>query len=314
MSDKPLTAHRITAAIEWEILLPENTLDVKGIAQRSLEAILPPNISAKHFRVRSTTSNYGKKQTLEILGEFKPEEVFSKLSKTEDKISFIVDGSEYFVKMNSHRYFVFFHNPFCCACGIEGTKFLLEKNISEKTPHFNFYAEENGKLLLFTKDHIFSRAGGGGNYYSNYQTMCSICNNIKGPAYIPLEGIAKLRQIYNENKHLDNDILNELLSEAKKKLCIPRPPSIHSLIPPIDTKIRMNSDAMIVKDKKNYRVASIYEVKFGEHMLASLRKGLYIRPIGAWDNGILIDFNGQAVRVPLGLTNCSKKDLFNLRH
>ena len=314
MINQPLTTHRITASVEWEIQLPEGTLDVKGMAARSLQAILPPNISASHFRVRSTTNNHGKKQTLEILGEFQPYEVFSKLTNTEDKVSFIGEGSEeYFVKMNSHRYFVFYHNPYCSACGIKGTKFLLERHVLDKTPHFNFYAEENGKLLLFTKDHIFSKAGGGGNYHSNYQTMCSICNNIKGPSYIPLEGIAELRKIYNENKNLESAKLNELLNAAKKRLCIPRPTSIHSLVPPIDTKIRMNTDAVIVKNKKGFEAIRVYKMEFGAQMGASLRLGTYIRPVGVSGNNLLIDFNGQPVGIPVGLTSLRKKDLKNIK-
>ena len=38
---------------------------------------------------------------------------------------------------------------------------------------------ENNEEILFTKDHITPRSKGGKNHISNYQTMCSKCNEGK---------------------------------------------------------------------------------------------------------------------------------------
>ena len=46
--------------------------------------------------------------------------------------------------------------------------------------HANMYGIKEGKEILFTKDHCISRANGGKNNMSNYQTMCFPCNKEKG--------------------------------------------------------------------------------------------------------------------------------------
>lgn len=68
----------------------------------------------------------------------------------------------------------------CVRCGREGSFFVLESHVPTEKAHLNLYGEENGKLILFTKDHILPRSKGGRNSMENYQVMCSPCNNKKG--------------------------------------------------------------------------------------------------------------------------------------
>jgi hypothetical protein len=135
------------------------------------------------------------------IGEFKIEDVIPFLTKEDEKREYFCDGVQYAVKMNSHRYFTFRECLKCVACGLPGTRVFLECHLSDKSPHFNFYGEEDEKLILLTKDHIHAKAFGGEDRHSNYQTMCLICNNLKGHSNLTLDGVRELRNVYNENKN-----------------------------------------------------------------------------------------------------------------
>lgn len=83
------------------------------------------------------------------------------------------------VKMGSTRYHTFKHSGTkCVRCGLEATHFGVERNTSEGY-HLNMYGIQNGREVLFTKDHIVPRSHGGSNHYTNMQTMCGPCNAAK---------------------------------------------------------------------------------------------------------------------------------------
>lgn len=84
------------------------------------------------------------------------------------------------VKLTSDRLRLFFLKGItCCCCGVEGNEFRLESHTTE-TPHLNLYAvQEDGKVILMTKDHIHPKSLGGANHMDNYQTMCQPCNGKK---------------------------------------------------------------------------------------------------------------------------------------
>ncbi len=182
--------------------------------EKEAEKLKLCDLAAKQIKVDKLRE---KKKTV-FLGEFAPEEVLAHISKEETKKVYTVNGQDYLVRMNSHRYFVFRESLSCVACGIQGTKMILEHNPADKSPHFNLYAIENGELILMTKDHVRPKALGGGEYHSNLQPMCAICNNLKGSANLTLEAIAELRKLYNENSFLSKNKLKELLKEAKNRL------------------------------------------------------------------------------------------------
>lgn len=156
------------------------------------------------------------------LGEFKPSDILDYITHDEAKKDYKVGDTTYSVKMNSHRYFIFRESVHCAACGIEGSKMILEQNPSDKSPHFNLYAVQDGKLVLMTKDHVQPKAYGGEDRHSNYQTMCAICNNLKGAANLTLEGVKELRTIFNENRSLPRKKLREMLEDAKARLSLER--------------------------------------------------------------------------------------------
>lgn len=157
-----------------------------------------------------------------ILGVFKPEDVFPFITAENTRKIYSIDGVDYSVRMNSERYFVFKHNPECVCCGVTGTKFILEKHPAHMSPHFNFYAEENGKLILMTKDHIRPLARGGTNSCYNYQTTCNICNNLKGSANLTIEGMRELKMIYDEYKNVvTRKKLALILEGTRNRLALP---------------------------------------------------------------------------------------------
>lgn len=87
------------------------------------------------------------------------------------------------VNVNSVRLQSFKKNLSCVRCGITGTQFFLQRHAGSKLeiPHFNLYAKDDeGELVLMTKDHILPASKGGSNAISNMQTMCMVCNTAKG--------------------------------------------------------------------------------------------------------------------------------------
>lgn len=109
-------------------------------------------------------------------GKFSIPKVLSKTtSKTgEEEMEF--DG--HMVKMDSTRYLCFDHKGICCSsCGMKATHFTLERHVSHTRFHFNLYGlDENGKEVMFTKDHIIPKSKGGSDHLENMQTMCEKCN------------------------------------------------------------------------------------------------------------------------------------------
>jgi hypothetical protein len=201
-----------TAIIQWEVDLPIEMDSLKTAAER-LTQFLPADITYRQLRTKCSTTT----QKKVVLGFFTPEEVFSNIG--EGRATFKCGNYDYQVNMNSHRYSVFNKNRNCAACGIEGKYFLLEGNQKDKRPHFNFYAEENGKYILMTKDHVLARANGGQDEHSNYQTMCSVCNNLKSNFNMTSAQVAELRSFYNVvHKKLSRKQLAENIKEKRVEI------------------------------------------------------------------------------------------------
>lgn len=93
-------------------------------------------------------------------------------------------GHIHSVNIKSYRLWTFLvHGISCVSCGIHGKFFSMEQDRGNKSgpPHFNLYAiDDDQQSILMTKDHIIPVSKGGRNIQSNFQTMCTICNNLKG--------------------------------------------------------------------------------------------------------------------------------------
>lgn len=90
------------------------------------------------------------------------------------------------IRTNSDRYILFKTKGLTCVnCGKTANKAYVEitqENLRlGTTAHINFYyVDQSGNRLLFTKDHIIPKSKGGKDCQENYQTMCQICNSMKG--------------------------------------------------------------------------------------------------------------------------------------
>ena len=91
-----------------------------------------------------------------------------------------IDFNGDLIKMNSQRYHLFKHKGCKCKCGLIGSFFAKEKHESSEIWHFNLYGyDSSGNEVLMTKDHIIPKSKGGSNHISNYEPMCTICNEEK---------------------------------------------------------------------------------------------------------------------------------------
>lgn len=97
--------------------------------------------------------------------------------KKKTKVDFYGD----IIKPNSHRYQTFYYKGCTCVkCGLKASYFEKNKRSNDRNYHLNLYGiDENGKEVLFTKDHIFPKSKGGEDYITNYQPMCERCNKEK---------------------------------------------------------------------------------------------------------------------------------------
>lgn len=146
--------------------------DLKILLINEPDAINPPKKPPKTLQLI-------RKQKYSI--EEVKEAVKDVLFETDDKKARIEFDGDY-IKGNSQRYQTFFTDGVkCSCCGIEGKFFAKERHSTSKCYHLNLYAvDDNGIEILMTKDHIIPKSKGGKNHLSNYQTMCSVCNSLKG--------------------------------------------------------------------------------------------------------------------------------------
>jgi hypothetical protein len=213
--------YKVIATLTWRI---DDELDHEECLERAkqqLEDILDSNPQGEDFdgfSVQIDLARMKDRKKLVHLGEFNLDEVMPYITETESKRDYHVGEHTYTVRMNSDRYFVFKDNPRCVSCGLEGTKMILDMNPGDHSPHFNLYAEEDGRYVLMTKDHVLAKACGGTDELANYQTMCCTCNNLKGHYDLSIEEVRELRLIYNNDQMLPRKELRDLVNRRRDEL------------------------------------------------------------------------------------------------
>lgn len=116
-----------------------------------------------------------------VYAEFLAQDILPLIREDGYRIPFNINGRIFMLKVNSNRLILFSKNKTCVSCGITGAIFRLEaSSAKDPLPHLNLYANENGKFILMTKDHIIPRSKGGSDSMHNLQTMCHRCNERKG--------------------------------------------------------------------------------------------------------------------------------------
>lgn len=102
----------------------------------------------------------------------------------------------HWVRVSSTRLECFRRSPVCVGCGVSGVFWMLQSNANPAAnakPHLNLYAYGRSEsapqtrhplvqdgLVLMTQDHILPLSRGGTTVMDNLQTMCEICNHLKG--------------------------------------------------------------------------------------------------------------------------------------
>ena len=128
------------------------------------------------------------------LGEVPFDEVFPFVTMEKTRRAYVVGGQTYSVKLDSQRYHLFKVSRTCAACGLIGTKLMLDISPGARSPHFNLYGEEGDELVLMTQDHVVPASLGGPDTPENLRPMCSPCNVARGNnADLTLEQIRERR-------------------------------------------------------------------------------------------------------------------------
>ena len=142
------------------------------------------------------------------LAVFTPEDVLSYADPKASRKDYPdLEGREWSVKMCSQRYSTFQRSLSCACCGITGSVMILEWQLRGDSsdpkvlqPHFNLYAVTPDGLVLMTKDHILPKSQGGQDSLDNYQTMCELCNSIKGADQVGVDTVRERRKLYDARR------------------------------------------------------------------------------------------------------------------
>lgn len=213
--------YKAIATISWVFDSEKHPEECLAYAKSQLNKIVncePNGDEFDGFFVQMDLSKMNSRLKLIHVAEFDINDVFSYVTVEESKKSWTINGQIYSVKMNSDRYLVFKQNQSCAACGLQGTRLILDLNPNDMNPHFNLYGIEDGRLVLMTKDHIKPKSKGGSDTLENFQCMCTTCNNLKGAHNLSLEHCRYLRRINKNYEKLPKKELRLLINSLREEL------------------------------------------------------------------------------------------------
>lgn len=217
-----MTTLKVIATLTWKFDSDAPFETCLEYAKAQLDGILesdPHGHDFEGFDVQVDLAKMKDRKRLVHLGEFSLDDVFPHVTEDLTKREYAVGDKTHTVRMDSERYHVFKENHRCVACGLAGTKLLLDLNPGDTSPHFNMYAEESGRLVLMTKDHKIPKSKGGTDALSNFRTMCATCNNIRGNADLALADIHELRRLYVDNPDkLPRKELRDTINRSREEM------------------------------------------------------------------------------------------------
>jgi hypothetical protein len=220
---KPMTTYKVIATLTWKFESDAGQTESLAYAKSQLEDILDTNPHGHDFdgfSVQVDLAVLKDRKRLVHLAAFELDEVFPFVTVGDTKRDYTVGDVTYRVRMNSDRYHLFMANPACVYCGLAGTKMVLDMNPSDASPHFNMYAEEAGRLVLMTKDHVLAKSKGGRDELANYVTCCSTCNNLKGAYPLGPDQVRELRRLYDNGDKLPRKELRVLINTRREELAL----------------------------------------------------------------------------------------------
>ena len=218
-----MTTYKVITTITWKFDSHKSHADCLKFAKSQVEKILDTKPKGKDFDgfdVQVDIAKMKERKRLVHLASFPLDAVIPHVCDGNNSKEFKAADKVYTVKMNSDRYHVFKANHKCVSCGLEGTQMILDMNPGDSSPHFNLYAEENGRLVLMTKDHILAKSKGGTDSLDNYQTMCATCNNLKGHYDLNLDNCRELRRIWDNGDKLPRKELRDLINSRREEMAL----------------------------------------------------------------------------------------------
>lgn len=260
------------------------------------------NFIKSHFKNLPATSSLDielKKEKIQRiqLGEFSLDDLMPYLDRGGTKRAYECQGSIYEVRMNSQRYFLFRECSNCIVCGLKGTKLFLEYHQADQTPHFNLYGVKKNELILMTKDHIRAKSLGGQDKHSNYQTMCQICNTLKGNSNLTLEDLKTLRNYYEENKDkISKKEMHVSLENLKKKLRKPWDKKKKRSKPEKDVLITICDINLYEDENKEIYGKAVCDKRVPTHRhIGCIKSGVYLEPLVIIKNIVMCKISEEEV-------------------
>jgi len=140
------------------------------------------------------------------IATYDPDEIFEHI-KNGGSSSAKIELCGYIVSAASVKLATLKRNRVCVSCGSVGNRFILEKAKEHPGPHLNLYANWTYKYgkewaIIMTKDHIVPKSLGGNNGTGNMQTMCRLCNTIKGNSTLAPVQVGMVRGVYDYATYL----------------------------------------------------------------------------------------------------------------
>lgn len=213
-----MTDFKAIATVTWKFSCEKSAEECVQHARHQLEKVLdchPQGDEFDGFSVQVDIAQMKERKRLIHIASFDIDDILGQITIEDSKKEFVVHGQAYLVKMNSQRYHVFKQSRTCCSCGLRGEQMILDINPGDQSPHFNLYGEEEGRLVLMTKDHIIPKSKGGSDTLDNYVTYCAICNNLKGSELLTNEQVAILREAARNRDKLTRSELQDRIKKLR---------------------------------------------------------------------------------------------------
>lgn len=280
--------YKVTGTVTWQVE-SDSDENAMNLANEEMSKF-PTGFDLRLLRLDKLKEKIEKVK----LGEFSIDDVIPYISERKIKKEYECNGAKYLVNMNSPRYFIFRENLACVVCGLVGTRMFLEYHPKDRSPHFNLYGEDNGQLILMTKDHIHARSFGGEDLHSNYALMCQTCNSTKGNLNLTLENVRELRELYAQNTNkISKKQLHVLMDEHRRKLAKPwrsyKELIIEKLAKTSPDCMVTNCDLNVIKIDDDLVTQHIYGSI--ENRIGCIKKWTYIEPLLSFGDIMLCEIS-----------------------
>ncbi len=214
-----MTHYKAIATVTWKFESEGSLEKALEKARGLVDEIIEPHPQGEDFQDFKIQLDLlvlkSKPDPIKKIAHYHPDQVFALMTDHDTPIKIVISDKTYNIRMNSDRYKLFKISPSCCACGLIGTKFILQHKTGENLSHFQFYGEEDGRDVLMTRDHITPKSYGGEDDLSNYATLCYICNQIKGSLPLSYQSVNELRELQRNKERLTTQELRKRMAKSR---------------------------------------------------------------------------------------------------